>query len=214
LPQRHCHHDHEEEAERGLHDGGGSGHGGGLGSPGGGGRGRVGVGVAARAGQGRVILVRAAKLAVSHVPAGLVRHAGELLQLGEVVAVAAVGAVAASSVGTFVSWLLTVGLPVLRAVHHRLHAEAPVDVPPVGVAIALQPRVAVIIRLACLLPVRLRELRVVLPWVAEVLEAGEVLALARAVAIVDAGGEGNLLDLTQTLDLTVGEGEEPGHDDC
>ena len=100
LPQRHCHHDHEEEAERGLHDGGGSGHGGGLGSPGGGGRGRVGVGVAARAGQGRVILVRAAKLAVSHVPAGLVRHAGELLQLGEVVAVAAVGAVAASSVGT------------------------------------------------------------------------------------------------------------------
>ena len=52
-------------------------------------------------------LVRAAKLAVSHVPAGLVRHAGELLQLGEVVAVAAVGAVAASSVGSWEIFRIT-----------------------------------------------------------------------------------------------------------
>ena len=113
---------------------------------------------------------------------------------------------------TFVSWLLTVWLSVLRAVHHGLHAEAPVDVPPVGVAVALLARVAVIIGLAGLLLVRLEQLGVILPGVAEVLEAGVVLALLRAVTVVNAGGEGNLLglDLTQTLDLTVGEGEEPG----
>lgn len=113
---------------------------------------------------------------------------------------------------TFVSWLLTVRLSVLRAVDHRLHAEALVDVPPVGVAVALLPGVAVIIGLAGFLLVLLGQLVVVLPGVAEVLEAGVVLALLGAVTVVNAGGERNLLglDLTQTLDLTVGEGEKPG----
>ena len=51
-------------------------------------------------GEGGVRLVGAAEVAVAHVPAGLVAHAGELLQLGEVVLLAAVGAVTARLVGT------------------------------------------------------------------------------------------------------------------
>ena len=81
-------------------------------------------------------------------------------------------------------------------------------------AVALLPGVAVVIGLAGLLHIVLGQLGIVLPGVAEVLEAGVVLALLRAVTVVNAGGEGNLLglDLTQTLDLTVGEGDEPGKD--
>ena len=99
LPQRHCHH-HEEAEGQGDLEHGGRGpvlhHP--LGLPGGG-RGRVGVGVAARARQTGVGLVGAAELAVAHVHAGLVGDAGQLLQLGEVVSVAAVGAVTARAVG-------------------------------------------------------------------------------------------------------------------
>ena len=98
LPQRHCHHHEEAQGQWGLeHWGPWSVLDHPLGLPGGG-RGRVGVGVAARAGQGGVGLVGAAELAVSHVLAGLVRDAGQLLQLGEVVSVAAVGAVTARAV--------------------------------------------------------------------------------------------------------------------
>ena len=98
MPQRHCHHDEEAKGQRGLeHRGPGSILDHPLGLPGGG-RGRVGVGVAARARQGGVGLVGAAELAVAHVLAGLVRDAGQLLQLGEVVSMAAVGAVTARAV--------------------------------------------------------------------------------------------------------------------
>ena len=101
LPQRHCHHDEEAQGQRGLE------HGGpwpvlhhSLGLPGGG-WGRVGVGVAARARQSGVRLVGAAELAIAHVLAGLVGDAGQLLQLGEVVSVAAVGSVTARAVGAW-----------------------------------------------------------------------------------------------------------------
>ena len=99
MPQRHCHHHQEAQDQRGLeHGGSGSVLHHPLGLPGGG-RGRVGVGVAARTRQRGVGLVGAAELAVAHVLAGLVGDAGQLLQLGEVVSVAAVGAVTARAVG-------------------------------------------------------------------------------------------------------------------
>ena len=101
LPQRHCHHHQEAQDQWGLeHGGSGSVLNHPLRLPGGW-RGWVGVGVAARARQRGVGLVGAAELAVAHVLAGLVGDAGQLLQLGEVVSVAAVGAVTARAVGAW-----------------------------------------------------------------------------------------------------------------
>ena len=127
------------------------------------------------------------------------------------------GAVHDVRTSTFVAWLLTVFLPVLGAVHHGLHAEPHVDVAAVGVAVALQTVGAVVTALAGLHLVLLGDLGVVLPRVAEVLEAGVVRALARAVTVVYARleghlglGLGRLLHLAQARDIGGGEGEEPG----
>jgi len=76
-----------------------------------------------------------------------------------------------------------------------------VYVPPVRVSVAGKVTATVGVCLAGLLPVFDVYLGVVLPGVADVLEAGPPGAVLRAVTVVDAGGEGSLclLQLVQTL---------------
>jgi len=76
-----------------------------------------------------------------------------------------------------------------------------VDVPPVRVPVTGQVIVTVRVCLAGFLPVLGGNLGLVLPGVADVLEAGPACALLRAVTVVYAGSEGSLrlLQLVQTL---------------
>jgi len=202
LPQRR-EDDQEGEAEEGE---GGEERGAGgarrrLGTSGGRWRRRgVGVLVTADAGESLVPLVPlgAAEVAVSHVLAALVAPAGQGGQLAEVLSLAAPLAVAAGPGWTII---LTVRIAVLRAVHDWLHAEPLVDVPPVWVSVAGQVIVTVRVCLAGALPVLGGNLGVVLPGVADVLEAGPASAVLRAVTVVYAGSEGRLrlLQLVQTF---------------
>ena len=124
-------------------------------------------------------------------------YAGQLLQLVEILLQAAVGAVTTGTVGTWIMkrsdarvyslnyfifschpTSVTVSLAICGTVHHRFHAEAHVDVPAVRMTPALQTVGAVVTALAGLHLVLLGDLGVVLPGVAEVLEAGLVCALA------------------------------------
>jgi len=140
---------------------------------------RVGVLVAALLDVGRVGLVRAAKVSVAHVLAALVVDTGKLLQLVEVLVVAAVLAVAACTSSAI--WI-----SVLGAVDDRLHAQSLVDVPPVVVPEALKIVAALLVGLARVFFVLRRESGVILPGVAEVLEAGVAVAKTVAVAVIDA----------------------------
>jgi len=197
LPQRRQDDQEGESEEReGGEERGAGGAGRRLGTSGGGGGRGVGVLVTADAGEGLVPLLPlgAAEVTVAHVLAAVVVEAGEGGQLVEVLVLAAPLAVTAGAGGA-------VRFPVLRAVHHRLHAEPLVYVPPVRVSVAGQITVTVGVCLAGLLPVFDVYLGVVLPGIADVLEAGPPGAVLRAVTVVDAGGEGSLglLQLVQTL---------------
>jgi len=173
LPQRR-EEDEEGEGEDGEGVQGGGGQAGSRGGTfGGGGWWRVGILVTADAGHGLVapVLLGAAEVAVAHVLAALVVPAGERGQLVEVLVLAAPLTVTA---GAGLAIILTVRFPVLRAVDDRLHAEPLVDVPPVRVSVTGEVGVTVGVRLAGALPVFSIYLRIVLPGVTDVLEAGPV----------------------------------------
>merc|ERR1719266_42787 len=94
---------------------------------------------------------------------------------------------------------LTVVSAILAAVCLLLHAEAAVDLPSVVVPEALQLIRAVVVRLARLLLVFGRDGCVICPWVADVLEAGESMALNRAVTVIDARLERSLFRRSEWL---------------
>jgi len=127
--------------------------------------------------------------------------AGKLLQLVEELLAAAVLTIATLSLGAVVS-------AVLAAVCDVLHAEASVNLPSIVVAEALQLPRAIVVRLARLLLVFGRDGCVICPWVADVLEAGESMALNRAVTVIDARLERRLFRrrewlMVQTSQLLV-----------
>jgi len=117
---------------------------------------------------------------------------GQLLQLVEELLATAVLTVATLSLGAVVS-------AVLAAVCDVLHAEPAVDLPPVVVPEALQLVRAVVVRLACLLPVFGRDGCVICPWVADVLEAGKSMALDATVTVINARQERRLFLRRQWL---------------
>lgn len=121
---------------------------------------------------------------------------GQLLQLVEELLATAVLTVATLSLG---AGCLTVVSAVLAAVCDVLHAEPAVDLPPVVVPEALQLVRAVVVRLACLLPVFGRDGCVICPWVADVLEAGKSMALDATVTVINARQERRLFLRRQWL---------------
>lgn len=131
--------------------------------------------------------------------------AGQLLQLVEELLAAAVLTVAALSL---TAGTLTVVSAILAAVRDVLHAEAAVDLPSVVVPEALQLPRAIVVRLARLLLVFGGDGCVICPWVADVLEAGEPMALHRAVTVINASLERRLFRrgewlMVQTTQLLV-----------
>jgi len=127
--------------------------------------------------------------------------AGQLLQLVKELLPAAVLPVATLTLGAVVS-------AILAAVGDVLHAEPAVDLPPIVVSEALQLTSAIVVRLARLLFVFGRDGCVICPWVADVLEAGESMALNSAVTVIDARLERRLFRrgewlMVQTSQLLV-----------
>lgn len=114
-----------------------------------------------------------AELSQLEVVAGVVRGAGKVRQLLEVLLLAAVLPATASPLGT----IITIIVSAVLAGDAVLDADAPVHVPPVVVAEAsLSGRRAVVIFLACLFSVNLWNTAIILPGVANILKAGVVFA--------------------------------------
>jgi len=132
--------------------------------------------------------------------------AGQLLHQVEVLLGAAVLSVAAGLVGT-------ISFSVLLTVHCWLHAQTLGHLPPVVVSEALHPSAALVVRATQLLAISLGDLGVILPWVADVLEAVVFWTQGYTVGVVHTNLERNfLLHLTKTLYFTVGQGKEACND--
>jgi len=128
-------------------------------------------------------------------------HTGQGLQLVEVDLFTAMLAVTALPGST----ILTVVSPVLAAVFWLFHADAAVDLASVVVAEAREASTAVVVGLAGLFPVFLCDASVIRPGVADVLEAGESVALGLTVAVVYTGCEGRLGRLLLGLLVQTGQ---------
>lgn len=85
--------------------------------------------------------------------------------------------------------------------------------PPVVVSEALHPSAALVVGATQLLAISLGDLGVILPWVADVLEAVVFWTQGYTVGVVHTDLERNfLLHLTKTLYFTVGQGKEACND--
>lgn len=140
--------------------------------------------------------------------------AGQLLHQVEVLLGAAVLSVTAGLVGTFGTLgSLTISFSVLLTVHSWLHAQTLGHLPPVVVSEALHPSAALVVGATQLLAISLGDLGVILPWVADVLEAVVFWTQGYTVGVVHTNLERNfLLHLTKTLYFTVGQGKEACND--
>lgn len=128
-------------------------------------------------------------------------HTGQGLQLVEVDLFTAMLPVTALPGST----ILTVVSPVLAAVFRLVHADAAVDLASVVVAEAGEASAAVVVGLAGLFPVFLGDAGVISPRVADVLEAGEAVALGLTVTVVYTGCEGSLGRLLLGLLVQAGQ---------